>query len=234
MNGPPADETWPPGSLLGRLAPQAARDLLIVGRGKSYPPSTRLITEGATDRHAVLILGGWVMVLAWDENGHEVMLALRGRGDLVGEMTALGGHTRSAEVITASAVTARLISHQVLGHFLNTHVGVALEVTAMVSDRLRWANRRRLDFRSLSAPARVCRVLVELAHAVHGPEDGSVTTVPITQADLGSIAGVAINTVERTLRVLAANGLVVRGYRLVGVPDPAELAAFSRRTHENP
>lgn len=233
-NGPSAGN-WPPRSLLGRVTPATANTLLSLGVRRVYPTGSRLINEGGTDRHAFLLLTGWVKVLAYDETGHDALLAIRTGGDLIGEMAALGGQPRSATVLTASEVSARLIVQSELTRFLSEHSDVALDVVAVVSDRLRWANQRRIDFKAASAPSRVCRVLGELVYVFRRPGDTRRTpVVRITQPELASLAGVSINTVEKTLRQLSDEGHISRRYGQIVVLDSSGLRSFARRTENKP
>ncbi|MEW2379936.1 helix-turn-helix domain-containing protein [Micromonospora sp. NPDC047812] len=90
----------------------------------------------------------------------------------------------------------------------------------MVSDRLRWSNRRRIDFTSYPVMIRVARVVAELCRT-HGRQgrDGVVIDVRLTQPELASICGAAETSTQKALRELRTDGLVDTGYRRITVRD---------------
>lgn len=226
---------WPPASLVGRLATKTRHDLLTLGILDKYPARQTIIRQGGTDDHALLLLSGSAKITCIDESGCEALLAIRVGGDLIGEMTPLQRKPRSATAIACSEVHARILSRTVLTRFLETHADAAIEVAKMVMSRLRWANQRRLDFVACPAPVRVGRVLMELAliYGWSGAQDSEIG-VPMTQPELASLAGVALNTVEKALGELQRQGIVVRRYRQVLVTDMCRLREFSGFAPENP
>ena len=94
----------------------------------------------------------------------------------------------------------------------------------MIADRLRAANRRRLEFIAYPAESRVAGVLFEVALA-HGHPEGATRRIgpEITQADLASLASASVRTVEKILRVFEEDGVVARRRRDLIVTDLAAL-----------
>ncbi|MGW6355943.1 Crp/Fnr family transcriptional regulator [Streptomyces sp. NPDC055092] len=91
---------------------------------------------------------------------------------------------------------------------------VSVALTAVVADRLRWANRRRLDFRGYAAKVRLARVLVELAASYGTRRCGEVVIdIRLTQPELATLIGAAETTVHKVLRELREESLLETGYR---------------------
>ncbi|MGH3865805.1 MAG: Crp/Fnr family transcriptional regulator [Pseudonocardiaceae bacterium] len=226
---------WPPASLVSLLATNTRHDLFTLGILRRFPARQTIIRQGGTDDHALLLLSGSVKITCIDESGCEALLAIRVGGDLIGEMAPLQRKPRSATVIACSEVYARILSRAMFTNFLETHADAAIEVAKMVMSRLRWANQRRLDFVACPASVRVGRVLVELA-LIYGWSgvQGSEISVPMTQPELASLAGVALTMVEKALGELHRQGIVVRRYRQVLVTDMRRLCEFSGFAPENP
>jgi len=163
------------------------------------------------------------------------LLAVRGRGDLIGEMAPLQGQPRIATATACSELWVRILTRRQLTDFLETHADAALAVTKMVMSRLEWANRRRIDFGAYPAPVRVGRVLAALAREYgRSGAQGWELGVPMTQLELASLVGVKLSMVEKTLGDLQRKGLVVWGYRKVLVTDMRRLCEFSGLSSENP
>src|SRR5215470_13941405 len=55
-----------------------------LGRTAVYPPGTVLCVEGDPATHVFVLVKGWVKIVGVTSDGHELTLALRGRGDTVG------------------------------------------------------------------------------------------------------------------------------------------------------
>src|SRR5256885_14547498 len=70
--------------------------LRAVARSREYAAGTLLFSQGAPPDHVLIILEGWVKVTACRADGHEVMLAVRGPSDTIGESGWLNGRPPSA------------------------------------------------------------------------------------------------------------------------------------------
>lgn len=211
---------WPARSLLGVLSPQARQELLTLGVPKRIEPGEVLLSEGAHDRHMLLLLSGFAKVTARVENGETSLLAVRVGGDTVGEMAAMDGSPRSATVTACGPMTARVVQPGPLHELLMRRPEVAVALTRIVADRLRWANRRRLDFRGYPAKVRLARLLVELATAYGRPsDDGLVVGCRLSQPELAALTGAAETTVHKGLRELRKEGLLETGYRSTTIRD---------------
>ncbi|MCX4385348.1 Crp/Fnr family transcriptional regulator [Micromonospora peucetia] len=222
MRGPAelSDVTWPYGTFLQRLGPPVRIALLELGVRRRVPPGQIVIHEGVRESHLVLLEEGLTKVTATLPDGRSALLALRVGGDLVGEMSALNDRPRSASVTTCGPATYRVIQPDRFKAFLKEHPDAALELAAMVSDRLRWSNRRRIDFTSYPVMIRVARVVAELCRT-HGRQgrDGVVIDVRLTQPELASICGAAETSIQKALRELRTESLVDTDYRRITVRD---------------
>jgi len=177
-----------------------------------------VIAQGEQSRHVVILQTGYVKVTTKTAGHQEALMAIRGPGDIIGELAAMSGAQRSATVTTCGRVVGRLISHQVLEQFLSDHPAVSRHLTAVVGDKLLWANRRRADFVSLPARNRVASVLRDLAVVFSGPDTATGPIVIfVTQPELASIAGIREVTVHKELRELRDLRAISTGYRKVTI-----------------
>ncbi|WP_290054914.1 Crp/Fnr family transcriptional regulator [Amycolatopsis solani] len=223
MKTPP----WPPRSLLGRLRRRDADALLDLGTPVSYPAQQRIIRQGDAARYSLLVLHGAVKVVVDTERGRDVVIAVRGPGDLLGEMATLEHRPRSAHVITCSAVQARIIRSTELADFLARNAETCLAVARMLSERLRSADRRSVDYVVCPAPIRVVRVLLDIVQQ-HGSTTaaGWEVGVPLSQPEIASMAGTGLSTVEKAFRRLESEGVLGRHYRRVLIIDLPGLRRF--------
>lgn len=219
-----AGDTWPYGTFLQRLAPPERTALLRLGVRRQVPAGRIVIHEGVRETHLVLLEEGLTKVTATLPDGRSALLSLRVGGDLVGEMSALNNEPRSATVTTCGPAIYSVIQPDRFKRFLKEHPDSALELAAMVSDRLRWSNRRRIDFTSYPVKLRVARVIADLcrSHGRQGP-DGVIIDVRLTQPDLATICGASETSIQKALRELRSDGLVDTDYRRITVRDLAGL-----------
>jgi len=211
---------WPPGTLLAGMEESARKAILELGARRQYTEAGRvLIREGDHSTSVYLLLAGWVKVTG-AVDGQDALLALRVGGDVVGELAALDERPRLASVTTAGPVMARVIGRADFLGLLSRDPKLALAVTRGVSDKLRTATSRRIEFTSCNVSTRLARVLLDLAHQ-YGEQrpEGRKIGCPLTQTELATLAGAAEPTVQRSLRQLKADRIVAVGYREITVRD---------------
>ena len=134
-----------------------------LGTVVTYGVRQTVIRQGEQSHHVLLLLSGHLKVVVDTEFGSPVLMALRGRGELLGEMSVLEGLPRFANVVTCTAVRAQLIKNAQLREFLDRNPDAWAALAGALSARLRWANDRRAEFVACPAPVRVGRVLAEIA-----------------------------------------------------------------------
>jgi CRP/FNR family cyclic AMP-dependent transcriptional regulator len=209
-----------PGSFLDLLTAGQRIALLELGSIRVYSPSHILMREGNPGDIVVVILRGLAKVVVVSEGGKEVLLGFRGRGDLIGEMAVLSSRARSATVLAATELQGCVIRAAAFVSYLERSPQVANRVSDIMADKLRAANRRRLEFNAYPAEGRVARVLAEVTLR-YGHREGPAWRIgpEITQADLASLASASVRTIEKVLRTLEGAGLVVRRRRDLIVTD---------------
>jgi CRP/FNR family transcriptional regulator, cyclic AMP receptor protein len=218
---------WPAATLLGGLAAPTRAALLSVGTEVEQAANRPLIRQGDRHGHTYLLLDGLVKVRLRDTNGKEALLGIRIGGDLVGEMAALEGSERSADVVPCGPLVARVIKREQLLELMNRHGDLAIEIAKMISQRLRWAGRRRLEFTAQAPRIRVARVLTEVVDG-YGRRSGNVWElgVPLTQSEIAQLVGVKLRTMEKELQVLETERVLRRQYRGLEVLDLGRLRAI--------
>lgn len=192
--------------------------LLSAGHVRRWPLGEVLFREGDTAASALVIVSGLVKIHKRGSGGDELILSLCGPGDLLGEITAVPGATRSADAVALQPVEAAAVAVADLRKVLAQHPRLALVLLELVLGRLRTADERRLEFATAESLPRVTRRLLELVErfGVTG-EDGSLAVdMPISQEELASWAAASRESTARALRTLRELGLIeTRRKRLV-------------------
>lgn len=229
---PGTGPSWTPGSFLSRISAEERADLLGLGVTRSLSDGTRLLVEGMRDTHVEVLRQGYVKVTT-SAGGVPRLLAIRLPGDIVGEFAAVTGNGRSATVTACGEVVSTVIRQADFMHFISANPRVAIQVTATVGERLRWANARRSEFAAFPAHVRLARVLGEIAAScgeADDDSDGITIGVQLNQTELATLVGAAEDTVQKALRMLRRQGLIRTGYRRITVLDPGALAALVERS----
>jgi CRP/FNR family transcriptional regulator, cyclic AMP receptor protein len=209
---------------------ESERDgLLSLGMLHEWATGRTLLREGDTTKHVLVLDAGWVKVVAALEEGGEALLALRSRGDLVGEQAAVQNAPRSASVIGAVPVRAYVIQREPFLKYLTEHPRVHHAVTHALSAKLSSETRRRVNFGILRSDVRLARVLSDLASMNSRPtDDGIELGYILSQSELAAMVGISEPSLERALRKLRELRVVVTGYRRMVIRDLAELERIAR------
>jgi CRP-like cAMP-binding protein len=209
----------------------ASERAALHGRGtaRRFRAGTALFHEGDPSDWVLLVERGRVKVASVTADGKDVVLAVRGPGELIGELSALDGLPRSATASAIDDIDARVVQADQLRAFLAEYPGASLVLLSTICRRLRDSDRRRVEFVALDATGRVARRLVELAEQFGAPGlDGSVRIdVPITQDDLAGWTGSSREAIGKALSALRSRGWVTTSRRSITVLDLERLRAMA-------
>lgn len=190
-----------------------------VGRVRLWKQGVVLFLKGDPPDSVVLIEEGLVKITADADNGYTSLLAIRGPGELIGEMACLDGHARSATVTAMHTVRGVAVTSERFLTLLEERGSLALSVIRSITARLRASDGLRADQGALPAGTRVARVLLGLAlrHGTEPPGRPGSRALSVNQQELAGAAGTSRESVVRTLRQLQDQGLVAtaRGRTLV-------------------
>lgn len=190
------------------------RELAKLGRVRSYPKNTVIITEGDSSDSVFVILSGKVKAFVSDAEGHELILNTQAPGDYVGEM-ALDGKPRSASVVTLEPTTFSVVQREPLRDAIRRNPDFALDMIAKVIERAREATDNVKNLALLDVYGRVARLLLNMAVEA---EDGKMR-IPekITQQEIAERVGASRDMVSRIFRDLTVGGYVSVENRIVTI-----------------
>lgn len=191
-----------------------------LGRITVFAPGAVLCVQGEPATHVFVLVDGWVKVLGVTSDGHEMVLALRGRGDTVGEMAGETTGYRTATVQAIGTVRALIVAHAKFSAFLDSHAGADRAYRRMVTRRWNDAESM-LRTRSVTSGAqRLAALLLELAERHGRGADGQVRIATLlTQEELASLTGASRATVTRALSNWRQRGIIRTGPRDVTITD---------------
>jgi CRP-like cAMP-binding protein len=187
---------------------------------RSFPRGTALFHERQDADRVLVLLHGCVKLSSLSDGGKEVVLAIRGPGDLLGELGAIDGEPRSASATALEPVEAMSVSAGDFRSFMEKHPRVALIVLRMLSRRLRDADRKRVEFAAEDSMTRVAARIVELSERF-GDEvsNGLEIDLPISQEELAGWTGCSRDSVVKALQAMRGLGWIETERRRIVVRD---------------
>ena len=128
---------------LHTLTPAESDALEQMGEPGSYAAGEVIFEQGGTADCVFVLRAGRVRVWATAGDGEEVVLAERGPGELLGELSGIDGQPRSASVIALDEVRGLVVPLRAFRGFLMDNPRAALSLLELISRRLREAEARR-------------------------------------------------------------------------------------------
>lgn len=209
------------------LGPPEWHTLEQQGRPRSYARGQVLFFEGDPGGSVTALRSGRAKVSVQTLPGRELLLAVKGPGELLGEMSALDGRPRSATATAMEAVEALVVPASVFHEFLKDHPRIALRLLRTLASELRETDELLADRDAGDTISRTARRLVHLAGRYGKHNEGSTHVgISLTHDELASWIGVSRESTSRALSQLRVAGYITTGRRSITVVD---LAGLRRR-----
>jgi CRP/FNR family transcriptional regulator len=195
-------ESVGPPNLLGKL-PREFSGRLPGERKVTLSKGETLFERGDAGDGCYWLRSGVVTVCATSATGEQRILAILGPGALIGELAMIDGLPRSATVQAVRDCSLTFISRAAFMNVLRLHPELHMEITATLAARLRQSDDDMIASSFLTVRARVARALLQFARLLgEETERGRVLIQHrVTQSDLAAMAGVARESVNRTLGI---------------------------------
>ena len=185
------------------LSPEASRALVDASRLRDVPTGDQIFGQGEVGGSVLLISSGLVAVQMWDAQRQPVTVAMRGPGEMLGEMSLFAKEGRRSATAVARARSRLLELDSEAGQRVRRdHRELDELFLRILTERSAALSRRLAERRSISVEALVAHTLLEL------PGDPGNSEIAVTHADLAGICGLAIGEVEIALRFLESQQLI--------------------------
>jgi CRP-like cAMP-binding protein len=202
--------------------PAAERaDLHQRGSQRRYRAGATLFLEGDLSDWVALVTDGRVKVSAATTEGKEVVLAVCGPGELLGELSAIDASPRSATATAIDAVHAQVVTGEKFRAFLAESPRASLAFLRSLSGRLRDADRRRVEFVALDSVGRVATRVMEMAerYGVVMADGTTRVDIPLSQEELAGLTGASREAVGKALQLFRQRGWIRTGRRTITILD---------------
>ena len=180
-------------------------------RPRPYAKDEVIYLRGDPGTAFYVIASGRVKIALTSPDGKELILRRLSAGDFHGELALLDDEPRSADAIATEPSVLLVLQRDAFRQFLAEHPTVATKLLAKVSQYLRRNAELIQDATFLDVPARLARILLELAApdgADELPPAGAVLPDRMKQGELASLVGATRESVNKWLGSFERQGLI--------------------------
>jgi CRP/FNR family transcriptional regulator, cyclic AMP receptor protein len=198
---------------------------------RTFPSGANVITAEERGDSVYVILEGTAKVYVTHTDGTEVILAILGPGEIVGEMSAADSLGRSASVLTLEDSTVLWMDRHTFLSSMEEMPTIARNLVGILSRRLRLADTHTRSLAALDVHGRVAAQLLAFAREYGEPLPDGGTLIPLrlTQTDLAALVGASRVRVNQTLGYYRKRGSISlnKNHRII-VRDEVSLARRAR------
>ncbi|MBV8092435.1 MAG: Crp/Fnr family transcriptional regulator [Acetobacteraceae bacterium] len=222
----PSDKALAKIPIFRGLPPNTKRALSQSCQTRCYSPGELIIEYRDKRNQVFFLIKGCVRVNYYAPDGKEVLFLDQHAGDLFGELSALDGRPRSANVL---ALTESLVLIMPAAQFCQIVQNNSIMSNALLlhlTQRIRTLSARVIEFSTLPVQDRVRAELLRLAGSGTPGNCGIIVRPAPTHAEIASRISTHREAVTRELNELVRAGLVETRHRTLIIRDRQTLAAI--------
>jgi len=191
-----------------------------VATPRRYDRGVVLFHQGDDAGGVLLVVAGQVKVSTVVE-GHEIILGFRGPGELLGDVAVMDDVQRTATATALEPVEALGLPASEFRRVVDAHPAIALAILHVVNQRLREADRQRIEYAVYDVLRRVARRLCELTERFGARDESGdiVIGLALSQDELAGWTGASREAVSKALHTLRELGCIETRRRRIVVRD---------------
>jgi len=222
----PSGETLLGVKLFQSLGQEERKALARRCQGYRYPPRHEIVSHEDLTDDVYFLVGGRVRATIFSRSGKEVAFRDLEPGAVFGDLSAIDGQPRCANVITLEESAVLRMSSEAFREALMAHPEMAMLALRELTDLVRRLSDRVVEFSTLGVNNRIHAELLRLANQC--PRQGKTVEIPDppTHADFASRVATRREAVTKELGHLAEQGLLERRAGALVVRDVERLRAM--------
>jgi CRP/FNR family transcriptional regulator, cyclic AMP receptor protein len=222
-------------AVLGRdkeatLPPALGDALLARARHMPVRRGQIVIADETQSTDVFLIVSGRVQISLLSPHGRETIVREMGPGRIFGELAAIDGYPRSANVVALEQSALAVLSGVEFRDFLSNVPEAGFWMAQQLAGRVRNLTEKVFEMATMPVSHRLQSELVRLAMDAGISDDRSVIPQVPTHADLAARIGTHREAVTRELGLLASEGIVTQVGRTLTINSVGRLQALRERT----
>jgi CRP/FNR family cyclic AMP-dependent transcriptional regulator len=208
--------------LFADVSAEDLAELAANARVRHYPRRQIVFSRGDPSDTLIVVLTGRVQIIVRSVDGGELILAVLGEGDVLGEPSLADGGARSADAQAAEETSLLIIPRDAVVALARHDAGVAMKILGAVSATLRRLTDLTEDLVFLDLPRRVAKILLTAPVAPDGEVD-----LGMSQEQLAHRVGGTRQSVNAALRGFERRGWIATHGRRVTIQQSDALARFA-------
>ena len=176
---------------------------------RSLASNELLLSEDDTDNTLFLVMEGAFKITVRKSEG-TVVLGLCGRGELLGELSAIDGHARSATVTAHTPCVLGVVSADDFWQTLWPVAPIPINMSHLLTGRVRRLTAKVQAMATLEVRGRLAFEMVSLTRDHGDPQPGRSYAIPfgLTQAELAQMVGTSRVQVNQLMTTWARHGIL--------------------------
>jgi CRP-like cAMP-binding protein len=216
------------GTFWASLRPGERATITRSATRKHFDPHAVLCRQGEESQHVLIVLSGHVKVTHSAAGGREIVTAVRGPGDILGELAAVDASPRAATLVALEPVEALMLTGSRFAALCQTEQRIAWLLLGVLARRMRDVGEQWAEFGGGSALQRIIALLLDLAirHGKKTPSGIEIRT-PATQQELAATVAASRESMSRVLGDLRKRGLISTGRGWITIHHMAGLRSLA-------
>lgn len=175
---------------------------------RNFEAGRNVMTVDQPGEVVYIILHGTVKIHV-EQGERDVILAILGRGDMLGEMSLIDSVGRSASAVTLENTLMLWMDKTTFNYLLDNFPPVARNLVKIMSARVRLSDQMIQALATLDVNGRVARQLLAFAEK-YGLEKDGVTKISIalTQGDIADLVGASRKRVNQAMVSFKEQGFI--------------------------
>jgi CRP-like cAMP-binding protein len=219
--------------LFASLRPDELDRILDLAGERTYANGQTIFQRGDPGSSLMAVLEGRVRIGVCSEEGKEVVLGIVGPGDLLGEIALLDGKGRTADATAMGACRVLVLDRREFLPFLERNPSFAVRLLQILCGRMRRATSVCESLALLDIPARLARLLVQLAELQGEPAGrGRRIGFRLSQQELGNLIAATRESVNKHLKLWEEEGLIGMDQGYITLHDLDEMRLIGETGEE--
>lgn len=200
--------------LFDDLPDEHLRDIFLQLHCRTFPANTNVISFQMPGDVLYIIHEGTLKIKVDQADGKEVIIALLGQGEVVGELSMIDGSQRSADVFAQEASTLFWVDRATFERLLAAYPQLQRNLLRVLTRRVRLSTEQIQALATLDVPGKVERQLLVFADQYGVPREGragkKAVEIPmrLTQSDLAGMVGASRERVNQAFSSMKERGLI--------------------------
>jgi len=195
---------------------------------RNFEAGRNVMTIEQPGEAVYIILHGSVKIHI-EQGERDVILAILGVGDLLGEMSLIDSVGRSASAVTLETSLMLWMDKTTFNYMLDNFPPVARNLVKIMSARVRLSDELIQALATLDVNGRVARQLLAFAKKYGRDKDGMTQiSITLTQGDIADLVGASRKRVNQAMVLFKEQELIDDADGRIAIKDERGLAKYCR------